>query len=130
MTLKGKCSEFGGLSDVDGMTWQEGLALFEHSEADGRPDLFLPRSVDLTQGTSKRLREDALYIALPLQGHNKSVLRKTLFRVSKAGTEASVDASIVDYGPAEWTGRIADLSPEVMRRLSLSTDDEVCVTMV
>ncbi len=36
-------------------------------------------------------------------------------------------ARTADWGPAQWTNRAADLSPELMRRLDLETDDEVTV---
>jgi hypothetical protein len=30
-----------------------------------------------------------------------------------------------DWGPAESTGRVADISPSLMRNLGIETDDEV-----
>lgn len=42
-------------------------------------------------------------------------------------TTEYLPAQIADWGPADWTGRVADLSPDLMWRLDLKTDEEVTV---
>lgn len=57
----------------------------------------------------------------------KSRLAEAEVFVVNERTSIYCRAQIADWGPAEWTGRAADLSPEIMRLLSLETGDEVRV---
>lgn len=128
----GKLSTFGGPLD-QGMTDGEGCAAYEHSEADRRPDLFVPRSSDFTQGTGRRLRTDSFYIAVryPKDERSRDFWQKAQWRVINPRTGQWVACSLVDWGPAESTGRVVDASPAVARALRVETNDEVevqCLT--
>lgn len=125
--LRGKISTFGSDSD-SGMTKTEGLSIYEHHEADLRPDLFNPRSSDETLGTSQRMKPDTFYFAyrFPLNPRpDRKALQGTqwLFRNPQNGRMAT--AWLIDYGPNENTGRFFDLSPGLANALQLSTDQLV-----
>ena len=124
--MKGKISTFGGANDA-GMTHTEGLSLYEHHEADLRPDLFFPRSSDPTEGTSKRLRPDALYFAYRFKHEVffRKDVQQTPFILRNPKNGKMVCVSLVDWGPAEWTGRMFDLSPKAAELLGVETDEEV-----
>lgn len=124
----GKISTFGGSSD-SGMTRSEGSSCYEHSEADKRPDLFFPRSEDLSLGVSQRMRsEDALYFACryPLKAFPRSMLQNTnwLFINPKTGAKACL--WLVDWGPhPDNTDKDFDISPFAARCLGLQSGDLV-----
>lgn len=124
--FSGKMAIFGGPND-SGMKLTEGLSLYEHHEADKRSDLFNPRSSDLSIGTSKRLKENALYFAcrFPLKIIPRSALQRTrwIFHNPANGKKASL--WLVDYGPNLRTGRMFDVSVYAADRLGLKTDDVV-----
>lgn len=123
--LTGKCSTFGNPTD-SGMARDEGLALYEHEEADQRPDLFVPRNVlQPSDGTSQRLRPDALYCATRFEKARRATLQLTPWVVVNSRTRKMAVVSLIDWGPAERTGRIIDLSPRCAELLGLSTDDTV-----
>lgn len=129
MKIIGKLSFFGGHTD-NGMSHSEGLSLFEHHEADLRPDLFFPQSSDPTEGTSKRLRNtQAYYIALRVTG-DRDDLKNSVWMVKNPKTGQSVLASLVDYGPHERTGRAVDVSDAIGRALRVETDDVIEVTPI
>lgn len=124
--FSGKMATFGGTSD-SGMKPEDGLSIYEHHEADKRPDLFLPRSTNLQLGTSQRLKEDVLFFAcrFPLRVIPRSALQKTrwIFRNPVNGKMASL--WLVDYGPNLRTGRSFDVSKFAAETLGLNTDDLV-----
>lgn len=125
--LSGKMSVFGGPKDT-GMTHAEGLALYEHPEADLRPDLFLPRDpADPDAGTSQRLRPDALYLAVRFEHARRATLQLTPWIVRNSRTMKMIAVSLCDWGPHERTLRVADLSPTAAALLELQTDD--CVSL-
>lgn len=127
MKLEGKISFFGGQND-SGMAYNEGLALYEHEESDLRPDLFLARSTDPTEGTSKRLRTTSNYIAIRFDRTlSREYLKNITFHVVNPRTGQFVLASLVDFGPAVSTGRIVDLSPAIGLALRVETDDELMI---
>jgi hypothetical protein len=129
MKTIGKISFFGGPNDKD-MKHDEGLAYYEHNEADLRPDLFVPRGTDPNEGTSKRLRStQACYIALRMTG-GREKLRDSLWKVTNPKTGQFVIASLVDWGPAESTGRSADVSDAIGRSLRVQTDDELEIELL
>lgn len=132
MKWTGKCSTFGGVKDA-GMVNDEGLALYEHSEADLRPDLFLTRSHNL-QMVQFRLMIDRPYIALcfdkVLAKNNRKLVQSMRFKVTNPGNGKSEVAELVDYGPGWQTGRIADLSPGLAARIGLDTDNLVEVELI
>ncbi len=134
----GKCSTFGGPKDT-GVSPSEGLALIapRHLADPSMWKLFLPEAPPGTTGLARRLDPDALYLACrwpyralaPSTGAAKALLRRSLCRVSRPHV-APVLCRPVDWGPAAWTGRVADLSPGAAARLKVGTDDEVTVELL
>lgn len=117
----GKCSTFGGPLDV-GMTPEEGLSLFEHHEADCRPDLFEPRDKDLILGASQRLRTEALYLAVRFT-EPREVCKGQVWRLRNPRNGKWIIASLVDWGPHPSVGRDFDISPRAAELLEVNTDD-------
>lgn len=106
------------------MDYGEGLALYEHHEADLRPDLFLPRGTDPAEGTSQRLRTNGYYIALRYdKDQPREIGQHIMYKVENPKTGQWVSCSLVDFGPRQSTGRICDVSPGVMQSLRMQTDD-------
>jgi hypothetical protein len=125
---EGTCSHFGGPRD-EGVAPDEGLAfIFEIDETVGH--LFLPYQPKGTTGLARRLNPFVHYIACRW---DYSVTSKEMLRESKQvalvrskRTGIAHPAIPADWGPhEEKTGRIADLSPALMRHLDCTTDDEV-----
>jgi len=122
----GKVSWFGGPQD-DGVAPDEGLAfLYEVEDA---PYLFLDEQPKGTTGLARRLDPDEDYIAMrwDYNVYPKSMLRSSenvaLVKAKKTGKQ--VIAHPADWGPHGDTKRIADISPGLMDRLGIKTDDEV-----
>lgn len=138
-TLTGKISTFGGPDDK-GMSKGEGLAMYEHVEADMRPDLFTPRIL-MDRGVAARLRNnDAMYFAIRFpsidhgarlegwhDGFHRTLLQRRWFLIR--GPKTGIHAALVDYGPHTSTGRMFDLSDALARALGVQTDDEVTLRM-
>jgi len=106
-----------------------GLAVY--SSVSQRPELFLPTQPPGTTGLARRLNPDTMYIAMRWVYGTTSIswLRTHQVTVTNPKTGASVAAWPADWGPNVNTGRIADLSPGVARKLGLNTDDTVVVTV-
>jgi N-acetylmuramoyl-L-alanine amidase len=124
--VRGKCSHFGGPNDT-GVSPSEGLAFIY--EIDMAPRLFLPEQPPGTTGLARRLNPARPYIAMrwdydaPRQSKEELLNLVVLVRNPKNGKVCAAKPS--DWGPHEDTDRIADLSPGIMERLELVTDDEV-----
>jgi len=127
LNVSGHCSWFGGPEDT-GVSPDEGLAfLYEVNDA---PHLFLNEQPAGTIGLARRLNADHRpYVACRW---DYAVTPKTMLanphqlavvRSKRTGREAF--AWPADWGPHEDTGRVADLSPYLMEKLELETDDEV-----
>ncbi len=130
-SVRGKMSTFGGPEDR-GVKPDEGLALIQPSQAQEFAPYFLQEQPRGTTGLARRLDPNASYLAcrwdyLKL---SKAELRDAQAVVRNPATGAWVLAQPVDWGPAEWTGRVADLSPGLARVLALQTDDEVEVEIL
>ncbi|MEM1059168.1 MAG: hypothetical protein AAGK14_07955 [Verrucomicrobiota bacterium] len=128
--VRGRMSTFGGPDDA-GVAPDEGLALFAREHVHAHPELFLPAQPRGTSGLARRLNPEARYLACRW---DYTVLPKALLRSREAvvrnpATGAEARARPVDWGPAEWTGRVADLSPGLARKLGLATDDEAEVIL-
>lgn len=125
LTIRGKCSWFGGPKDTGSGDPNEGLALYDEEQAAKRPDLFL----SVGPGLFRRLNPDAHYIACrwDYKQTPQTYLRSSKVKVTNERNGKSVAASPVDWGPNERTGRVADLSPGIMAALGLETDNVVMV---
>jgi len=127
LNVSGHCSWFGGPEDT-GVSPDEGLAFLY--EVDDAPHLFLNEQPPGTTGLARRLNADHRpYVACRW---DYAVTPKTMLadphqlavvRSKRTGREAFAWPS--DWGPHEDTGRVADLSPYLMEKLELETDDEV-----
>lgn len=122
---RGKCSHFGGPGDA-GVSGNEGLAFF--GSVMDAPQLFLPYQPEGTTGLARRLNPYVHYVACRW---NYEATPKTMLAGGKLAyvrslkTGYGLAAFPADWGPHEDTGRIADLSPQLMDDLGLLTDDEV-----
>jgi hypothetical protein len=127
LRVKGKCSWFGGPEDINGVGPDEGLA-FIH-EVSQKPELFLPEQPPGTTGLARRLDgQNVDYIALrwDYDVYSKDYLRSNVWaRVRAPSTGKEFLAIPADWGPHADTGRQADLSPGLMERLELMTDEVV-----
>ena len=139
----GQCSYFGGKNDPD-MQSDSGLALYEPAEADHRPDIFMPEDASWLsnhpewaanhpgkrQPTWARLRTDFYYIAMRYDASiPRKVLQNTPFRAKNPATGEWTIAFLVDWGPGEKQ-RLVDCSPALLKRLGVSTDSQIDVTML
>jgi hypothetical protein len=124
ITLVGKMSTFGGPDDPN-VGLDEGLSLFDASDVNANPDLFLATQPPDTTGLAKRLNPDAKYLACrwDLDATPKSFLRTTKVTVSNPANNRSESARPADTGPAISTGRVADLSPGLATALGLETSN-------
>jgi len=128
----GTCSHFGGPDD-SGVTWEEDLAWWEsweQIEKAGATALFLDEQPPGTTGMARRLDPEASYIACrwDYDVTPKSMLadQRLVASVYAPKTGKKAVARPADWGPhEEQTGRAADLSPGLMKRLGITTDDEV-----
>jgi hypothetical protein len=89
--------------------------------------LFLASQPPGTTGTARRLNPDARYISCRWDYDRtpRDFLRRSLVVVKNIRSGYSTMSRPCDWGPNERTGRIADLSPGVLKILKLVTDDEV-----
>ncbi|MDB5578949.1 MAG: hypothetical protein JWR80_4125 [Bradyrhizobium sp.] len=126
ITKTGKMSHFGGPDDT-GVGPAEGLSLFDENDIAANPDIFLPAQPPNTTGLARRLNPDANYIACrwDFSVTPRSFLRKIKVRVTAKGK--TLEARPVDFGPAKFTDRVADLSPGLEKRLGIKTDQECTV---
>lgn len=123
--VKGNASFFGGPDDT-GVDADEGLAFFY--VYDDAPHLFLEDQPPSTTGLARRLDVERPYVACrwDYDVTPKDMLRMpypALVRAPATGKEYL--AWPADWGPHQDTGRVADISPSLMDRLGITTDDEV-----
>jgi len=124
----GKCSWFGGPNDT-GVTPSEGLAFIYKYET--KPEIFLPKQPSGTTGLARRLDPDKRYLALRwdyTQFPKTRLAGPEVALVRSPKTGRFFTAHPADWGPHTSTGRVADISPGLMRELGIETDDEVEVT--
>jgi hypothetical protein len=127
----GRCSHFGGPEDM-GVDSDEGLAfLYEYDDA---PRLFLDEQPPGTTGLARRLDPDEPYVAcrwdydqtpktMLANPHNHCIIYAPATDISRIAWPA-------DWGPAESTGRVADISPSLMESLGIETDDTIVVIYI
>lgn len=131
--VQGKMSVFGGPHDT-GVSPSEGLSLF-NSEAEmishGLGDFLLPADPGGATGLARRLNPDAHYLACRWWETDleKRFLKDAEAWVTNVKTGARAKARPVDSGPADWTNRVADLSPGLAAELGLSTND-ICTVEI
>jgi N-acetylmuramoyl-L-alanine amidase len=126
----GKCSHFGG-EDDHGVSADEGLA-FHYAITEANQHLFVPIQPIGTTGLARRLNAKAVpYIACrwDYDVTPKKMLAESgeMALVTNVATGRSTAAFPADWGPHDEKtgGRVADLSPALMRDLDLETDDIV-----
>lgn len=126
ITFNGKMSTFGGPRDP-GVKSSEGLALFDPPDVAANGDLFLPQQPPGTTGLAKRLNPDARYLACrwTYAITPKSFLKAktTQVKVTNPANNKSAMARPADWGPADFTARVADLSPGLAAELGLNTNN-------
>jgi hypothetical protein len=126
ITITGKMSTFGGPDDT-GVGKDEGLSLFEPTDVQANPDLFLPAQPNGTTGLARRLDPQAKYLACrwneAITPKSFLKLNTTLVTVTNPANNKSEKARPADTGPNADTGRVADLSPGLAQALGLNTND-------
>ncbi len=131
--VEGKMSTFGGPKDT-GMSPSEGLSLFS-SEQDminhGVGDFLLSSHEAGATGLGRRLNPKKYYLACRWWETNlsTSLLKNTWAWVENSKSGTRLKARPVDSGPADWTNRVADLSPGLADALKLKTNDVCSVTI-
>ena len=131
--VEGKMSVFGGPDDK-GMAPAEGLGLFS-SEQDminhGLADYLLSEKEAGTPGLGRRLDPNKYYLACRWWETDlkRDFLKNAWAWVENASTGKRLKARPVDSGPAEWTNRVADLSPGLAKALNLKTNSICRVTI-
>jgi N-acetylmuramoyl-L-alanine amidase len=124
LQVSGPVSWFGGPED-DGVAPNEGLAfIYAYEDA---PHLFLKQQPPDTTGLARRLNPKVDYVACRWDYDKtpKDMLRnQTRKALVRAGGRQFL-AYPADWGPHEDTDRVADISPGLMEKLELETDDEV-----
>jgi len=105
----GKVSWFGGPNDHSAAKFNEG----QHCS-------LYPKT------KTKELSGNYCAIRFPKKGVSIENLRNWKVYISALNGKM-VEAYIADWGPAEWTDRLIDLSPELMKNLGIKTDDHVRV---
>jgi len=120
----GPCSWFGGADDT-GVSASEGLAfIYDYEE---RPELFEIEQPPGTTGLARRLNTAVYYFAcrFDYSATPKDQLANGMIKGLVRANGREHLAWPADWGPAEDTGRVADLSPGLMQALCLQTDDDV-----
>jgi N-acetylmuramoyl-L-alanine amidase len=134
--LVGTCSWFGGPEDT-GVDENEQLAWWGSTEAGkaDAPELFLPYQPSGTTGAARALDPASSYIAMRFDYENQWSKKElasgqVMFWVRARKTGKRYKARPADWGPHTDTGRVADLSPGLMKALGIDTDEEVEITQV
>ncbi len=121
-------STFGGPGD-SGVKADEGLALMTALDIPSAKFGYLfelERPVGTT-GTARRLDAKQYYIAMRWDYAKTSKDWLRSHKVALSANGITIEAQPVDWGPADFTGRIADLSPGAAKDLRLKTNDVVTV---
>jgi hypothetical protein len=126
MYLEGKVSWFGGPED-EGVAPDEGLAFIY--DVDDAPHLFLPYQPEGTSGLARRLNPAVPFIACRWDYDDEEQTREMLLSnvalVRAPSTGKFFLAWPADWGPADWTERVCDISSGLMEYLGVTTDDTV-----
>ena len=131
--VEGKMSTFGGPKDT-GMKPDEGIALFsspQDMKNHGLADYVLSEADAGAPGLGRRLNPKKAYLACfwDYAATSREFLRNHVAWVENPKTGQRLQARPVDFGPAKWTNRVADLSPGLAELLGLDTNDVCRVTI-
>ncbi len=119
--VEGRMSVFGGSGDNSDIGGD--LAFWNEAQAQTRPDLF----TSIGPRLFNRLNTNAYYLAMrwDYKQTPKSFLRSIKVKLTNPTTGKTVEATPVDWGPNERTGRVVDVSPGAAKALGLDTDQIV-----
>lgn len=131
LVWRGKMSTFGGPGDT-GMTPGETLAIIHDSDISADPKVAALFQGGTGPALGRRLQNNTTsYIAC--RWDYKTTPRKYLVGIEvdvrNPVTGKSIKARPADWGPAEWTNRVADLSDFAAGQLGLETND-ICEVIV
>jgi hypothetical protein len=131
LVWRGKMSTFGGPNDT-GMTPGETLAIINDGDITADPKIAALFKDGMGPALGRRLLNTTTsYIAC--RWDYKTTPRKHLLgievEVRNPVTGKSIKARPADWGPAEWTNRVADLSDFAAGQLGLETND-ICEVIV
>jgi hypothetical protein len=140
----GKCSSFGGPNDM-GVGPKEELSCIDLVDLSEWwfDRIFLASSEwDDSKGPARNLNPRTYYCAMRwgygsfggVQGEilpnlSREQIRWSLFRIT-AASGASRIVQAADWGPNTDTGRLIDLSPQVLTDLKIQTNDPVTVELL
>lgn len=126
----GAMSTFGGPGD-SGVSASEGLALLTNRDLTDPAFsyLFELEQPVGTTGLARRLDSKQFFIAMRWDYSKTSKAWLRLNTVTVTANGITVKAKPVDWGPAEWTNRIADIAKGLALRLKLKTNDIVTVSV-
>lgn len=131
LTGRGKISTFGGPTDT-GMTPGETLAIIRDGDITAKPEVAALFAGGTGPALGRRLLNNTTsYIACrwDYKTTPRTYLVSTEVEVRNPVTGKSIKARPVDWGPAEWTNRVADLSDFAAQQLGLHTND-ICEVIV
>ena len=126
---RGKCSVFGGPHDTGSGNPAEGLAFISASDIPNFQEILLPGAHG--DALFRQLNPDSDYFACRFDYTEtpKNYLKTIHGIVKNTRTGQSAAARPADWGPNAKTGRVADLSPGLAKKLGLNTDDDVEVSI-
>ena len=129
-TFRGQVGVWGGPHDAS-TSPAEGLAIILPNEYPQFAQYFLPEQPPGTTGLNRRLNPESFYMSARWDYNDTSreFLKAHKVSVTNPKTGRSAEAQPVDWGPGEWTGRVADVSPGLAEHLGLRTDDEVEISI-
>lgn len=90
-----------------------------------------PRIEGDAMGLSYYLDVETNYAAMRIPSGTVTAAQRDivgiLVNIYSVKTDTWVYSPVIDYGPAQWTGRAIDVSPGLLLKLGLKTDDVVCI---
>jgi hypothetical protein len=129
-TFRGRVGIWGGPLDAHS-TPAEDLAVIRPTDLLQFAQYFLPEQPPGTTGLTRRLNPESFYMSARwnYKDTNLEYLKTHKVKVTNPKNGKSAEAQPVDWGPAEWTGRVADISPGLAKHLALQIDDEVAIAI-
>lgn len=117
LVFSGPMSTFGGPDD-SGMSATEGLAMVQSYFEFAQMSAYFQRGALFWYG--RKLDPNTFYVAWRYPKSLRIWLRTHKVKVRANGK--CFEAQTIDWGPAEATGRVVDLSPGLAKALGLQTD--------